>query len=127
MTGRSEEIARTTSPPFDTAQAMAAAAHRLRLPSTTDAALRACSSASALLRGPGLDLRAKPELDPAVTKVNHGTRHVVIPALIETDAVAVRKPERIRDSLSVHEVFGGYEWGHPHKATAVDGPVRRYR
>jgi hypothetical protein len=92
--------------------------------STIHAALGARSSASSLLCRPALDLRAKPELDSAVAEVNDRTRHVVIPALVETDAVAVRKPERIRDSLSVDQVFRGYEWGHPNKATAVDGSVR---
>jgi hypothetical protein len=47
--------------------------------------------------------------------------------LIEADAVAVRKPERIRDGLGVHQIFRGYTWGHLNKATAVDGSVRRRR
>jgi hypothetical protein len=78
----------------------------------THAALRARSSASSLLRGPALDLRAKPELDSAVAEVDDGTRHIVIPALVETDAVAVGKAERIGDSLRVHQVFRSYEWSH---------------
>ena len=121
-------IARTTNPPLIRLSRWGAGAHvPMRLRSTTDAALRASSSASSLLGGPALDLRAKPELHAAVAEVNDGTRHIVIPALIETDAVAMRKPERIRDSLRVHQVFRGYEWGHPCKATAVDGSVRRRR
>jgi hypothetical protein len=39
----------------------------------------------------------------------------------------VRKPEGIRDSLRVHQVFRGDEWSHSNKATAVDGSVRRRR
>ncbi len=95
--------------------------------SATHAALWARASAGSLLCCPGLYLGAKPQLDSAVAEVNDGTRHVVISALVETDAVAVRKPERIRDTLSVDQIFRGYEWGHPNKATAVDGSVRRHR
>jgi hypothetical protein len=95
--------------------------------STCHAPLRARSSASSLLCRPALDLRAKPELDPAVAEIDDGTRHVVISALVKTDAVPVRKPERIRDSLRVHQVFRGYERCHSNKATAVDGSVRRSR
>lgn len=80
--------------------------------STSDATLQTCSGTRSLLCGPALDLRAEPELDSAVAEVNDGTWHVVIPALIEADAVAVRQPKRICDRLRVHQVFRGYEWGH---------------
>ena len=125
--GRIGAVARMTDLPFGEAAPQAAEGPRRHPGSPTHAALRARSPASSLLRRPALDLRAKPEFDPAVAEIDDGTRHVVIPALVETDAVPVRKPERIRDSLRVHQVFRGYEWRHSNKATAVDGSVRRDR
>jgi hypothetical protein len=74
----------------------------------TNAALWACPSAISLDGSPALDLGAKPELDTAVAEVNDRARHIVVPALVETHAVAMREPERIRDSLRVHQVFRGY-------------------
>jgi hypothetical protein len=118
-------VTRITDLPFGKAGPQAAQDPRRPPGSTTRPAFRARSPVSSLLCRPALDLRAKPKLNSAVAEVNDGTRHVAIPALIETDAVAVRKPERIRDSLRVHQVFRGYERGHPNKATAVDGSVRR--
>ena len=92
--------------------------------STIHAALRACSSASSLLCRPALDLGTQPELDSSVAEVDDRAWHIVISTLIQANAVAMRKAERISNSLRVHQVFRGYEWCHPDKATSVDGSVR---
>ena len=55
------------------------------------------------------------------------TRHVVVPALVEANAVAMRQPEDVGDHLSVDEVLGADARTHQIKATSVDGSVRRGR
>jgi len=64
--GRTGAVTRIRDLPFGEAAPQAAEGPQQDPESTTDAALRACSSASSLLCRPALDLRAKPELDSAV-------------------------------------------------------------
>jgi len=62
MTGRSEWIARTTTPPLIRLTPRSRYPTAVRLWSTTDAALRTCASASLLSCGPVFDLGTQPEL-----------------------------------------------------------------
>jgi len=59
-----------------------------------------------LPRRPTDDLRLQPELNATLAEINDRTRHVGVPTLVETDAVAVREPEHFSDALGVDEIFG---------------------
>ena len=59
------------------------------------------SPASGLCLRPPLDLGTQPQFHAAVTEVHNRTRHVVVPALVEADAVPVRQAEDVGDDLGV--------------------------
>jgi len=88
---------------------------------------RAGTTLSCLHLGPAFDFRTQPELHPSIAEVDDRTRHVVVPALVEANAVAMRQPEDVGDHLSVDEVLGADARTHQIKATSVDGSVRRGR
>ena len=53
---------------------------------------------------PLLDLRAKPELHPAVPEFPQRTRHVRVPVLIHADGVAVGESEEFRNAVRVEKI-----------------------
>ncbi|MGO9956317.1 MAG: hypothetical protein ACLP50_10120, partial [Solirubrobacteraceae bacterium] len=59
------------------------------------------TAAGNLTRGPVLDLRTQPKLDPAAPEVDDWARHVLVSALIQADAVAVGQAKEFGDSLGV--------------------------
>ena len=86
--------------------------------------VRASSPASGLLSKPAFEFGSKPEFDAPAAEFNDRAGHVGVAALIQTDAVAVRKTEKVGDTVSINEVFGGNERAHGGESTLVDGSVR---
>jgi len=66
------------------------------------------ATARSLFRPPALYVRPQPELYPPLPEIHDGTRHVVIPALIKADAVAMGEAQDLSDDLSVDQVLGSH-------------------
>jgi len=65
-------------------------------------------TARSLLLRPALDVRPQPKLYPPLPEIQDGTRHVVISALIEADAVAMGEAQDLGNDLSVDQVLGSH-------------------
>jgi hypothetical protein len=73
--------------------------------SARNAPSRTNPTAGGLLVGPCSDLRAEPELDATLAKVEHRPRHVAVSLLILEHRVPVGKAENLGDTLSVDQVI----------------------
>lgn len=69
--------------------------------STRATTTRPRTTLSSLPCSPALDLRSKPELDPALPEIEYGVGHIVIALLVLKDGVAVREAEDFGDAFGV--------------------------
>jgi hypothetical protein len=73
-----------------------------------------------LVSPPSLDIGPQPEFDPTRPEIDDRARHVLVPSLIQIDAVAVGELENLCDALRIDEVVGIDLPSHTIKATSVD-------
>ena len=76
------------------------------------ASFASCAPARGLLGRPSLDFRPDPELDSPFAEVENGSRHVVVPMLVDAHSVPVRQPKHLGDSLRIYQVLDCNLLGH---------------
>ena len=73
---------------------------------------------------PALDLGSEPKLDAALAEVDDRLGHVVVPALVLKNRIAMGQAEDVGDALRVEEIFGGDPGRHLNKPTCIGGRFR---
>jgi len=71
-----------------------------------------CPPARDLVGRPSLDLRSEPELDSPFAEIENGSRHVVVPMLVDAHSVPVRQPKHLGDSQRIYQLLDRNLLGH---------------